>query len=72
MVYLFIGQDSPAKDIELNRIKKEFLSKELEEFNLDILYAESLALKGLQEKLLALPVKSLKRILVIKLSLIHI
>lgn len=66
MVYLFIGQDSPAKDIELNRIKKEFLSKELEEFNLDILYAEGLALKGLQEKLLALPVKSSKRILVIK------
>ena len=66
MVYLFIGQDSPAKDIELKRIKKESLTRELEQFNLDILYAEGLSLNGLQEKLLSLPVKSPKRIVVIK------
>ncbi|PIP19633.1 MAG: hypothetical protein COT38_05475 [Candidatus Omnitrophica bacterium CG08_land_8_20_14_0_20_41_16] len=68
MVYLLIGQDSPAKDIELKRIRKEFLLKELEQFNLDILYAEGLSLKGLQERLLVLPVKSPKRVLVIKNS----
>jgi DNA polymerase III delta subunit len=66
MVYLFVGQDKPAKDIQLARIKQEFLAKELESFNLDILYAKELSLKGLQEKLLCLPVKSKKRIIVIR------
>jgi len=66
MVYLFIGQDSPAKDIALKRIKEEFLPRNLEEFNLDVLYAEKLFLKDLQEKLLSIPVKSSKRILLIR------
>jgi len=73
MIYLFIGQDSPykdtpfsSKDTQLKQIRKEFLPKEVEQFNLDILYAESLKLKELQEKLLALPVKSPKRIIVIR------
>lgn len=73
MVYLFIGQDSPykdtpfsCKDIQLKQIKEEFLPKEVEEFNLDIIYAETLKLKDLQEKLLALPVKSPQRIVVVR------
>ncbi|MDD5196662.1 MAG: hypothetical protein WC937_00815 [Candidatus Omnitrophota bacterium] len=73
MVYLFIGQDlkSPdtplsSKDTRLKQIREEFLPKSVEHFNLDILYAETLKLKELQEKLLALPVKSPKRIIVIK------
>ncbi len=73
MIYLFIGQDSPykdtpfsSKDTQLKHIKEENLAKEVEQFNLDILYAEALKLKELQEKLLALPVKSPKRIIVIK------
>ncbi|MDD2928085.1 MAG: hypothetical protein PHE30_04445 [Candidatus Omnitrophica bacterium] len=73
MIYLFIGQDlkSPntplsSKDTRLKQIKEEFLPKSVEHFNLDILYAETLKLKELQEKLLALPVKSPKRIIVIK------
>jgi DNA polymerase III delta subunit len=66
MVYLFIGQDSPAKDIALKHIKEESLPQGLEQFNFDLLYAEDLPLKTLQERLLSIPVKSSKRILVIK------
>jgi len=73
MLYLFIGQDSPykdsqysSKDFHLKNIKKEHLPKEVEEFNFDTLYAASLSLKELQEKLSALPVRAAKRIIVIK------
>jgi len=65
-VYLFTGQDSLSKDIQLKQIKKEFFTKELEQFNFDILYAKELTLKVLQEKLLCFPVKSPKRIVVLK------
>ncbi len=65
-LYLFIGQDISAKDISLASIKQEFLPPKLENFNLDILYARELNLKGLQERLLALPVKAEKRVIVIK------
>lgn len=68
MVYLFIGQDSPAKEIALKRIKEESLPQGLEHFNFDLLYAEELSLKILQERLLGIPVKSPKRVLVIKNS----
>ena len=66
MVYLFIGQDSPAKDIALKRIKDEFLPPKLEDFNLDVLYSEKLSLDSLQERLLGIPVKSPKRIILIR------
>ena len=66
MVYLFIGQDPPAKDIALKRLKEEFLPRKLEEFNLDVLYAEKLTLKDLQERLSAIPVKSHGRIILIR------
>jgi DNA polymerase III delta subunit len=66
MVYLFIGQDSLSKDIKLKRLKQEFLAKELEQFNLDTLYAKELTLRVLQERMLCLPVKAKKRIIVIK------
>lgn len=66
MVYLFIGEDSTLKDIQLKAIRKEFLKKDTEQFNLDILYARELTLKDLQEKLLYLPVKNPGRIVVIK------
>lgn len=66
MLYLLIGQDSLSKDIQLKRLKQEFLAREFEQFNLDILYAKELTLKELQEKFLCLPVKSPKRIIVIK------
>lgn len=66
MVYLFIGQDSLSKDIQLARLKQELFAKELEQFNLDILYAKELDLIQLQERLSCLPVKAKKRMMVLK------
>lgn len=66
MVYLFIGQDRLSKDIRLKGLRQEFLTKEVEQFNLDILYAKELKLRDLQERLLCLPVKAKKRVIVIK------
>lgn len=73
MVYLFVGQDphrkdsqQSLKDLQLKSIKDEFLPKNLTHFNLDILHADSLSLKELQEKLSALPMGVHKRIVVIK------
>ena len=68
MVYLFVGGDSLSKDTQLARLKKEYLPKDLEQFNLDILHAPELTLKTLQEKLLSLPVKSSKRLVIVKSS----
>jgi len=65
-LYLFIGQDSLAKDNKLKQLKQELLAKETEQFNTDTLYARELKLAELQEKILCLPVKSQKRVLVIK------
>lgn len=65
-VYLFIGEDSFSKDAKLQSIKSEFLASGITDFNLDILYARELTLKCLQERLLSLPLKGPKRIVVIK------
>lgn len=54
------------KDEVLQRIKNEHLAKGTAGFNLDILYAKELTLRDLQERLLCLPIKSKKRIIVIK------
>jgi len=64
--YLFIGQDSRSKDLKLKRIKEELLPAAVADFNLDVLYARELNLFELQEKLLSLPCKAKKRIIVIK------
>lgn len=66
MVYVFTGEDAPSKDSQFKKIKQEFLSKETEEFNLDILYAKGLTLKDLQSKLLCLPVGGAKRMVMVK------
>ncbi|MFA5092770.1 MAG: hypothetical protein WC543_02340 [Candidatus Omnitrophota bacterium] len=65
-VYLLIGQDIAAKETQLRKIKQEALSKDLQDFNLDILYANEIKLKDIQERFLAIPLKSEKRIVVIK------
>jgi len=65
-VYLFIGQDSASKDARLKKLKDEFLPPNTQLFNLDVLYGKELSLKELQEKLLCIPLKSKKRIVVIK------
>jgi len=66
MVYLLIGQDIAAKEIQLKKIKQEFLSPDLQDFNSDTLYAKEVTLKDIQERFLAIPLKSAKRIIVIK------
>ena len=66
MVYLLIGQDIQAKENQLKKIKQESLPPELQDFNLDTLYAKEVTLKDIQERLLAIPLKSAKRIIVIK------
>ena len=65
-VYLLIGQDIAAKEIQLNKIKHKFLPLEFQDFNLDTLYAKEANLKEIQERFLAIPLKSAKRIIVIK------
>jgi len=66
MVYLLIGQDIQAKEIQLQKIKQEFLPKELQDFNSDTLYAKETTLKEIQERFLNLPLKSARRVIVIK------
>lgn len=65
-VYLLIGQDHSSKDTLLSRIKGQYLSKKLEAFNLDILFARDINLKGLQERLLLLPAGNGKRVVIVK------
>lgn len=65
-VYIFIGQDSLAKDIQLTKLKTEFLSPQTQYFNLDVIYGKDSSLKELQEKLLCLPVEAKKRLLIVK------
>ncbi|MCK9430363.1 MAG: hypothetical protein M0R17_10210 [Candidatus Omnitrophica bacterium] len=66
MVYLLIGQDVQTREDQLRKIKQEFLPRELQDFNSDTLYAKETSLKDIQERCLAIPLKSDKRIIVIK------
>lgn len=66
MIYLFLGTDPLSKDTKLKQLKQEHLSKDTQDFNWDILYPKDFNLRGLQEKILFIPVKSKKRIIVIK------
>ena len=72
LVYLFLGQDIVTpdglsrKDTTLKKIKEDLALGLLADFNLDFLYARGLKLEVLQERILSLPVKSKKRMLVIR------
>jgi DNA polymerase III delta subunit len=66
LAYLLIGEDNNSKDTQIKKLKERFLKKETEDFNLDLLYSEGLTLKYLQERLLSLPVRSEKRLIIIK------
>jgi DNA polymerase III delta subunit len=66
LVYLFLGEDSFSKSIRIKKIKEELLTQDTEYFNLDVLYAKELTLLDLQEKLLCLPIKAKKRIILIR------
>ena len=66
MNYLFVGEDEFSKDVKLEKIKQELNLAKLYLFNFEILYPKNLDLKTLQEKLLILPIKSRKRLILIK------
>jgi len=65
-VYLLIGQDIASKEAQLKKLKQEFLPPQVQDFNLDTLYAKEISLKDIQERILSIPLKSAKRIMVIK------
>jgi DNA polymerase III delta subunit len=65
-LYLFTGQDCPAKDAALAKIKADLLPERSSSFNLDTLYAKETDVNELQERLLCLPVKSTRRLVVLK------
>lgn len=65
-VYLLIGQDSLSKDVKIQGIKEEVLTSDTADFNLDLLHGRDIGLKGLQEKLLSLPFKASRRVVVIR------
>lgn len=65
-LYIFIGEDALSKEARLKKLKEELLFRQTQDFNLDILYAGQLELRGLQEKILAIPFKSKQRIIAIK------
>lgn len=64
--YLFIGADPLAKDARIQKIKEEHLGQSPQYFNFDVLHAKELNLPALQEKILYLPLKSAKRVIVIR------
>lgn len=67
MTYLLIGDDLPAKDEKVAELKKKFLSSaESFHFDCETLYAQKLDSETLQKALIALPVVSSKRVVVIR------
>jgi len=65
-VYLCIGRGSSSKDLQIKHLTEEILDKKTRDFNSDAVYGRELALKDLQEKLLFYPVKSQRRLLIIR------
>ena len=66
MVYLLVGQDVPAKEQQLAKIKAAHLTKETADFNQDTLYARDTTLNRLQESLLFLPFEATTRLVLLK------
>lgn len=65
-VYLLIGPDCLSKQERMRRLKDELLAGVSGCFNQDILYAQDLSLRGLQEKLMQLSAGAKRRIVVVK------
>lgn len=64
--YLLLGPNTQGKEERIKAIRKEFLSDKFKDFNTDIFFADDLKPQVLCESLIRLPVKSLKRLVVIK------
>lgn len=69
MVYLFIGDDEVAKKEKVEAVKAKFLNPKNRDFNYNLLFANDLNLKSLQEILRSFPVNAQKRIVIIKEAL---
>lgn len=65
-VYLLIGDNEIFKLNKIESLKKEVLSSETLEFNLETLFAEEIEPAKLEEAFLRLPVKADRRLLVIR------
>ena len=68
MIYVFLGYDTRDKNTRIKSILARTIPAGTEEFNLDILYADELNVRSLQERLKSLPVESPSRAVVIKSS----
>lgn len=66
MIYLFTGEDEPAKQERISSLKKQLFPPDTESFNYDSFYAKELNLPLLKELLNRLPVSATQRLLVIK------
>ena len=66
MIYLFTGEDEPAKQERISSLKKQLFPADTESFNYDSFYAKELNLALLKELLGRLPVLAKQRLLVIK------
>lgn len=65
MLYVFLGQDSAAKDTALKQIQEQHLAPGTRDFNSDTLYGGDITLQQLQEKLLFLPSLSATRVIML-------
>ncbi len=66
LLYLFVGQDCPAKDAALTALKQSLVPENAASFNIDILYCRDSDLRDIQEKLLVLPAGAQRRLVVLK------
>jgi len=67
MIYLFTGDDNSIKNKKINEIKEEVLkTSEAVNFDYELLYSDKLHGDDLKKALLALPVVSKKRVVVLK------
>ncbi len=67
MVYLFVGEDFFAKNQKIAELKKKILpSEEALQFDHEVLYAKECSAEELKKALVALPVVSSKRLIIVK------
>jgi hypothetical protein len=65
-IYLFIGEDNVSKDRKIASLKKENLEDNSYHFDYELLHADSLDPRKLQELLNSLPTRSKKRVIIIR------
>lgn len=67
MIYFFLGHDSQAKDVQIAELKQKlFTSADAPKFDYEVLHAHKLEADTLKKALIAIPVLSKKRLIVIR------